>query len=207
MLHMIPGGVPPTDGRVFPVNADNDPRAVTMPNPSIQASRPTERRWAHLLSTVLFIAAIAFAAAAVYFYLTEDDSPDGPPRPVAEAGRNQFANVVAGLSDAGLEAKPGRYSAEANQLTQPGQTIEVEGQNLFVFIYPDADGAAAVAAREADAADLDPATLDLASKSAERPLSDGDELHIFQNSNVIAVLVGGDDDLVRTVQDVIDSLP
>lgn len=178
-----------------------------MPDPSIQASRPTQRRWAHLLSTVLFIAAIAFAAAALYFYLTQEDSPEGPPRPAAEAGRNEFAHVVGGLNDAGVEAKPGRYSAEANQLTQPGQTIEVNGQNLFVFIYPDAEGAAAVADREADAADLDPATLELASRSAERPLNDGEELHVFQNSNVIAVLVGGDDDLVQTVQDVINSLP
>lgn len=178
-----------------------------MPNLSTQVSRPTERRWAHLLSTVLFIAAIAFAAAAVYLYLTEDDSPGGPARPAAEAGRNEFAHIVGGLNDAGLEAKPGRYSAEANQLTQPGQTIEVSGQNLFVFIYPDAEGAAAVADRETDAADLDPATLELVSRSAERPLNDGEELHIFQNSNVIAILVGGDEDLVQSVQDVIEALP
>ena len=178
-----------------------------MPNPSIQASRPTERRWAHLLSTVLFIAAIAFAAAAVYFYFTDDGSPEGPPRPAAEAGRNEFRHIVEGLNEAGLDAKPGRYSATANQLEQPGQTIEVEGQNLFVFIYPHADGAGAVADREADAADLDPATLQLTSSDAERPLSDGEELHLFQNSNVTAILVGGDEDLVQSVQGVIDSLP
>lgn len=178
-----------------------------MPNPSTQSSRPTERRGAHLLSTVLFIAAIAFAAAAVYLYVTDDATPAGPARPAAEDGRNEFQHVVGGLNDAGLKAQPGRYSAEANQLTQPGQTIEVEGQNLFVFIYPDADGAVAVADREADAADLDPATLELKSRSAERPLSEGGELHVFQGSNVIGILVGGDDELVQKVQEVIESLP
>lgn len=176
---------------------------------SERASQPTNaprRGRAHLLSNLLFIAAIAFAAAAVYLYLNED-SGSGPARPAADAGRNEFHHVVEGLQDAGLEAQPGRYSAEANQLDQPGQTIEVEGQNLFVFIYVDADGDVAAADREADAADLDPATLEITSRSAERPLSEGEELHISQGSNVIGILVGGDEDLAQTVSDVIESLP
>jgi hypothetical protein len=182
-------------------------RAVIMSERAPQPSNSPQRRGAHLLSTLLFIAAIAFAAAAVYLYLTEDDVPPGPDRPAAEAGRNEFRHVVEGLQDAGLAAQPGRYSAEANQLEQPGQTIEVEGQNLFVFIYVDADGNVAAADREADAADLDPATLQLVSRSAERPLNEGEEVHIFQGSNVIGILVGGDDDLAQTVSGVIDSLP
>ena len=67
--------------------------------------------------------------------------------------------------------------------------------NAFVFIYPDADPAAAVAAREADAADVDPATLELSSRTAERPLNDGLDTHVFEASNVIVVLAGGDDEL------------
>jgi hypothetical protein len=183
------------------------PRAVTMSEPSAQTHKSSAQRWPHLLSTVLFIAAIAFAGAAVYLYFNESDTPSGPERPAAEAGRNEFAHIVGGLTDAGLSAQPGRYSAEANQLTQPGQTIEVEDHNLFVFIYPDADGATAVADREADAADLDPETLELTSRSAQRPLNEGEELHIFQGSNVVAILVGGDDDLATTIEDVIASLP
>ena len=178
-----------------------------MSDPSLQSSSLPARRWPHLLSTILFIAAIAFAGAAVYLYLNEDASPSGPARPAAEPGRNEFAHVVGGLNDAGLHAQPGRYSAEANQLTQPGQTIEVDGQNLFVFIYPDASGPAAVADREADAADLDPETLVLTSRSAKRPLSEGEDLHIFQGSNVVAILVGGDETLISAVGDVIASLP
>lgn len=185
----------------------SDTCVVIMPDaPTVNAQPPT-RRWAHLLSTVLFIAAIAFAAAAVYLYMTQDDSPSGPERPPAEVGRNEFAHVVGGLNDAGLDAQPGRYSAEANQLEQPGQTIEVGDHNLFVFIYPDASGEVAVADRQADAADLDPDTIELRSRSAERPLNEGEEVHIFEGSNVIAILVGGDDELVDTVRDVIESLP
>lgn len=178
-----------------------------MPSPSTLRTRPSPRRWPHLLSTVLFIAAIVFAAAAIYLFIEGNDTPEGPERPVAEAGRNEFANVVTGLKDAGLSAQPGRYSAETSQLTQPGQTIEVNDHNLFIFIYPDSNGDQAIADREADAADLDPATIELTSRSAERPLNEGEDVHIFQGSNVIAILVGGDEDLVSTVGDVIASLP
>lgn len=178
-----------------------------MQKPSATLSRPN-RSWAHRLSTILFIAAILFAAAAVYLYFTEDSTPDGPVVPTAEAGRNEFATVINALRDAGLDdVDPGRYTATANQLDQPGQVIEIGETNAFVFIYPDADPEAAVAAREADAADLDPETLELTARTAERPLNEDMETHVFESSNVIVVLAGGDEELVTTVQDAIESLP
>lgn len=179
-----------------------------MQTPPTNAPRPSSRTWANRLSTILFIAAILFAAAAIYLYVNEDSTPDGPVVPTAEAGRNEFATVIEALESAGLEdVEPGRYTASANQLEQPGQVIEIGEVNAFVFIYPDADPEAAVAAREADAADLDPETLELEARTAERPLNEGLETHVFQASNVIVVLAGGDDELVSTVQDAIESLP
>lgn len=178
-----------------------------MQTPPATTSRPN-RTWANHLSTILFIAAILFAAAAIYLYVAEDSSPDGPVAPTAEAGRNEFATVINALEDAGLEdVQPGRYTATANQLEQPGQVIEIGDVNAFVFIYPDADPAAAVAAREADAADLDPETLQLSARTAERPLNEEGETHVFQASNVIVALVGGDEELVSTVRDAIETLP
>lgn len=178
-----------------------------MQTPSATSSRPN-RSWAHRLSTILFIAAILFAAAAVYLYVTEDSTPDGPVAPTAEAGRNEFATVINALRDAGLDdVDPGRYTATASQLEQPGQVIEIGETNAFVFIYPDADPDAAVAAREADAADLDPETLELTARTAERPLNEDMETHVFEASNVIVVLAGGDEELVSTVRDAIESLP
>lgn len=175
--------------------------------PPHDAPRPS-RTWANRLSTVLFAAAILFAGLAVYLYFTEESSPQGPSVPTPESGRNGFANVIEALRDAGLEdVDPGRYTATADQLEQPGQVIEIGETNLFVFIYPDADPQAAVAAREADAADLDPETLVLTARQAERPLNENEESHVFQASNVIVVLVGGDDELVTMVQDAIDTLP
>lgn len=183
------------------------PGRVLMSDASTQPRRSSGPRWPHLLSTILFIAAIGFAVAAVYLYIDGKNTPSAPERPTAQPGLNEFASVVDGLKDAGLHAQPGRYTATANQLDQPGQTIEVNDHNLFVFIYPDADGEHAIADRKADATDLDPETLTLTSRSAERPLNEGEEVHIFQGSNVIAILVGGDDALVKSVGDVIASLP
>src|SRR5699024_2923695 len=119
----------------------------------------------------------------------------------------ELATVVDNLKDAGLDVDYGRYSAEANQLDQPGQAVEIDDHDLFVFLYPAGDGEQAVADREADAADLDTDTLELTSRRAERPLNEGEDVHVFQQSNVVAVLVGGDDDLVQSVGDVIESLP
>jgi hypothetical protein len=176
-------------------------------SPPHDPRRPS-RIWANRLSTVLFAAAIIFAGVAVYLYFIDESSPQGPTVPTPESGRNEFANVIEALRDAGLEdVDPGRYTATANQLEQPGQVIEAGEHNIFVFIYPDADPGAAVASREADAADLDPQTLKLTSRQAERPLNEGEETHIFQTSNVIVMLVGGDDDLVTTVQSAIETLP
>ena len=180
---------------------------MTTSNSTIARTRD-RRRGAHLLSTVLFIAALGFAAAAVYLYFFDDGSSDGPPPPPsAAAGRNEAANVMEGLKAAGLEPEYGRYTATANQLTPPGQAIVVDGYDLFIFIYVDEDGSAAIAAREADAADLDPATLSIESRSAERPIGAGEELHVFSNSNIVGVLVGGDAELVDKVGGVIESLP
>lgn len=178
-----------------------------MQTPSTHDATRPDRRWANRLSTILFIAAILFAGAAVYLYFMEEETPGGPSVPTAEAGRNELAQVLAAVQDAGLDADYGRYSAEANQLEQPGQTIEIGDTNLFAFIYPNDDREAAIEAREADAADLDPETLELRSRQAERPLNEGQETHIFQTSNVIVVLVGGDEELVAKVQDAIESLP
>jgi hypothetical protein len=196
--------------RRCPDRADADWTAtiVTTSDPSLTAPARPRRRGAHLLSTLLFIAAIAFAAAAAYLYFTEEDGNDGPPPPPsAEAGRNEAANVMEGLKAAGLKPEYGRFTATANQLRPPGQAIELGDASLYIFIYVDEDGAAAIADREADTADLDPATLTLESRSAERPLIDGDEVRAYQGSNIVGVLVGGDNELAGKVQNVIESLP
>ena len=180
---------------------------MTTSTPS-RSPAPAARRGAHLLSTLLFLAAIGFAGAAVYLYVTGDAGSDGPPPPpTAAPGRNEAATVMQALRDAGLEAEYGRYTATANQLDPPGQAVEIGDAHLYVFIYVDQSGPAAIAAREDDTADLDPQTLTLESRSARRPLTEGQEVHVFEASNIVGILVGGDDELVDRVGQAFASLP
>lgn len=165
------------------------------------------RRGAHILSTLLFVAAIGFAAVAVWFYLDEQrNQPDERVPPTAQPGQQNLGSVVAALQNAGVDAEVGRgTTALTDQLPdQRGQLVEVGGQELYVFIYT--DPSTGVADRQAASEALDPATLTLSTRSGQ-PLAAGQQLHVSAGSNVIAVLAGGDDELVRKVQEAIESLP
>jgi len=174
-----------------------------------QAARPSpprSRRGAHVLSTVLFLAAIGFAVAAVFLYLQDRDKTDERIPPTALPGQNQLATVLQAFKDAGLKADYGRTTGKSDQLNQPGQLLTVEGQNVYVYIYNDGDKDASVAERERQAANIDPESMKLTTPSG-KDLRNGEPLHIAQGSNVITVLVGGDEQLASQIQQVVEALP
>lgn len=174
---------------------------------SSPASQP--RRTSHILSMVLFVAAIGFAAAAVIvWYRDQSSSNDNPPPPTAEAGVYGLINVLTALQDAKISADYGRSPATAtsNQIDQPGQNLRVGDANVFIFIFPGADGASATGAREAAATDLDPATMTLLTTSGQDVI-DGKPVNVYQGANIVAVMVGGDAELQGEVQAVIEGLP
>lgn len=174
------------------------------------STTPAPRRSrAIVLSNILF--ALVAVAAIVIGYLYFFDNRffhDGPVAPTPEAGRNEFISVINALKDQGLEdVDPGRYSATADQLTVPGQVVEIGDLNAFVFVYNGATPEEAIAAREADAEDLNGDTVHISARISERSLNADQPVHIFQHSNIVVILVGGDDATVQHVQDAIDSLP
>ena len=177
-----------------------------MPSSFSSSARQPDRPWARRLSSLLFALALIFAALAIYLYIDERNNT-GPDVPTPIPGENEYISVVEALRAQDLSVNDGRYSARADQLQPFGQVIEIGDLNLFVFIYREGTPAESVAAREADAEDLDPETVQITSRQAERPLNEGQEVHIFQHSNIIAVLVGGDDATVQHVEDAINSLP
>lgn len=180
-----------------------------MPDRPASSRAPQPRRASHILSMVLFVAAIGFAAAAVIvWYRDQSSSTDNPPPPTAEAGVYGLINVLTALQDAKINADYGRSPATAtsNQLDQPGQNLRVGDANLFIFIFPGADGASAASAREGAAADLDAATMTLQTTSGQDVI-DGKPVNIYQGANIVAVMVGGDADLQAEVQAIIEGLP
>lgn len=162
-----------------------------------------------MLSNILFALVVISAVVVGYLYFFDDRFfNEGPEAPACEAGRNQLICVINALKEQDFDrVEPGRYTASTNQLSQPGQVIEINKLNAFLFIYPAATGEAGIKLREADSANLDPDSLQITARISERPLNEGEEIHIFEHSNVILVLVGGTDAEVAQVQAAIDTLP
>jgi len=173
-----------------------------------QATRSPRRNGPQVLSTLLFVAAIGFAAAAVYIWYMDDANESNElAAPTVEAGRYELVNVLNALEDADLEADFGRSPATAStdQLGLPGQNLEVEDTNVYIFIFSGADAATAAAAREEAFAGIDPAAMTLTTPSGN-DVSNGEPLSAYQGANVIAVLIGGDEDVRAQVQNVIEGL-
>lgn len=173
-----------------------------------RSPRPARRNGPQLLSTLLFVAAIGFAAAAVYIWFMDDSSDsDEPLASTVEAGRYELVNVLNALEDAGLEVDFGRSPATAStdQLDAPGQNLQVEDTNVFIFIFNADDAEVAASAREAAFTDVNPATMSLTTPSGN-DVSNGQPLTAYQGANIIAVLIGGDAELQTQVQAVIEGL-
>jgi hypothetical protein len=172
-------------------------------------STSPNRKRALALSNILFALMLVAAGVVAYLYFVDGAFfQEGPPPPACEAGRNEFICVIYALRDQDLDrVEPGRYTASANQLTQPGQVIEINKLNAFLFIYPAASPAEAIAAREADAADLDPETLQITARISDRPLNEGQEIHIYQQSSYILIVVGGSDEELAKIEAAVQSLP
>lgn len=173
-------------------------------------SRSSRSRSAQVLSTVLFVAAIGFAAAAAWIWFT-DDSRSGPgtPTPAQTAEEIDLAQVLGVLktTDDGWEYSRSPAAARSNQLDMPGQALKLDGRLLFVFIFTGASSGDRVAAAEEAAARVDLDTMTLTTTSGKVLNADGQPLHLAQHSNVIAILLGGDDALAADVQEALDLLP
>lgn len=173
------------------------------------SNTPPNRNRALVLSNILFALMIVAAGVVAYLYFVDDRFfQEGPNPPACEEGRNELICVVTALKDQDLEnVELGRYTASANQLSQPGQVIEIGEVNAFLFIYPGGTADDAIAAREAESAKLDPATLEITARISERPLNEGEEIHVYEQSNFILIVVGGSEEDLAKVQSAVDSLP
>lgn len=174
-------------------------------------ARSRRSRTAQWLSTVLFIVAIGFAAAAIWLMLT-DDSTSGPngPEPAQSVEQIDLAQVLGVLktSDDDWDYSRSPSGARANQIQMPGQALKLDDDRLlFVFIFTGASGDDRVAAREQAAEQVDLDTMTLTTTSGTVLNADGQPLYMAQHSNVIGILLGGDEALAGEVQEALDRLP
>ncbi len=173
-----------------------------------QSKAPTRSR-PHLLSTVLFVAALGFAGAAiVLWYLDDSGNENDPPIPTATPGLYGLVNVLQALEDAGLDGDYGRSpaAADSNQIPTPGQHLRADGHSIYVFIFTGTDASAAAEARATTMAGIDPATMTLTTRTSGADVTSGDPVTVYDGANVIAVLIGGDSETQQMVQSAIESL-
>jgi hypothetical protein len=157
-----------------------------------------------LLSWALFAASIALFAAVAYVYWEDRNDEEQIPTPPSNPGRNEMINVKQALEAQDLEVEFLRTGgARSDDLTPAGQGLTVDDATLYVFIYPEGP-----VAREEETEELqeqNPASLTLLD-NRRTPIPGGPP-RVFMGSNVVAALVGGDDELAGKVQAAIEGLP
>lgn len=170
---------------------------------------PPNRKRAIMISNVLFALTFVAAAVVAYLYFFDDRFfSDGPEPPACEVNSSELACVVSALQEQDFDSVDyGRYTASADQLSQPGQVVVIDDMNGFVFVYPAGSKEEGIRLREADGADIDPETIMITSRTSDRPLNEGEDVFIVQHSNIIFVLVGGTEADHAKVQDAVESLP
>jgi hypothetical protein len=167
-----------------------------------------QRRGPHILSTLLFLTAIGFAAFASYLYWDEQQKDKNEPTPPpAASGEYTLAQVKSALDEAGLSTDFGRTTGDADQIPGvPGQPIMANGNEVYIYIFSASDGPGAIALAEETFAKIDPEMITLTRKSSGDEIDPDKEKNVFQGSNIIAVMVGGEPEDVEKVQAAIEGL-
>jgi hypothetical protein len=165
----------------------------------MQRPKPVRTGRTYLSWALFALSAALFIAVGVMWYQDRNDDPQSAPIP-STPGHNEAINVKEALEaqDLTVSFQPG--GGRANALSVAGQLFEVDGAQLYVFIYPEG-----VAQREEDTEMIDPAEVVVANTRGT-PVAGGPP-KVYAGSNIIGVLYGGDNAVAAKVQRAIEGLP
>ena len=174
------------------------------PNPN--EAPPPRRGWP--LSSLFFLglSAVLAVLAVLLFTGTLRIGQTTPPPPPPTPGQLETIDVVRALQAQGLTVEQRPRGLPRGEFSAPGQELAVDGQPLYLFIFPNPD----VAASEVAAADplaVAPASTMPTPGEGDVPSPDAAPPAIVQGSNVVVALPGGDDDLRAKVRAAIEGLP
>jgi hypothetical protein len=154
---------------------------------------------ARLLSTILYaVSAILIVVVVVLYFRDRGHDTQEPPTPPSVAGQNQLINVIDAFQKQGLTATAGPGGAHVDELTPPGQHLDVNGKTVYIFVYASPDD------RKTDTDGVDFANLTLTASNTPVP---PDQLKVSAESNIVAVLVDGDDALAAKIEAGMKALP
>jgi hypothetical protein len=162
-------------------------------------ARPARTGRTYLSWALFALSAALFIAVGVMWYQDRDNGEQTAPIPITP-GRNEAINVKQALEAEGLKVTFAPGGGRSNELTVAGQLLEVDGAQLYVYIYPQG-----VAQREEDTGNVDPADM-IVVNTRGTPVAGGPP-KVFIGSNVVAVLYGGSDETAGKVQRAIEGLP
>lgn len=174
-------------------------------------STPGRQRSSQLLSTILFVAAIGFAAAALWVWYTDDSTsgPGAPPR-AETIGGIDLAQVLVVLEeqDDGWDYSRNPATASTDQFSTPGQVLQHgDDELLLVFIFTGADDEEKIAARERASEQVDLESAVFTSPSGNVVNEDGGPLYKAEHGNVMTILIGGTEERNAEIQTALDNLP
>lgn len=177
-----------------------EPKTRRSARPDVAAPEAAnqEKKKSNALSNLFAVAAIVLAILAVALYLRPGSGV--APIPTAAPGGNQIVNVTGALKAQGLDVQqPQGLFIPVGTLQVPGQGVEIDGHPGFIFLYPDT-AAALADAQDAAPDDVTPQTL------MGTPTPEG-ERRAVQGSNVVVLLIGGDEQTWQKVQAAVAGLP
>lgn len=148
---------------------------------------------------LLGLSAILFAAVAVLWYRDNNDKAKVAPPPTSAPGRNTAIQVKVALEAQGLKVAFSPGGGRSDELSVAGQLIDVSGEQLYIFIYPEGPEQL-----QEDTVDLDLAEIGVVNTRGT-PVATGTP-QVFAGSNVIAALYGTSSDVATKVQAAIEGL-
>lgn len=104
---------------------------------------PPARRGVNWSSLIFGLIAAALFAVAVWMAWPMLTGGGAPAPPTGVAGQLQAVHVTDALTAQGLTVEQNQGFVPIGALSVPGQGATVDGVPLFIFIYPDAETAAA----------------------------------------------------------------
>lgn len=158
------------------------------------------KRRAYLSWALLGLSAALFIAVAVLWYRDRGSEPKVPPPPTSVPGQNQAIHVKTALEAQGLKAAFAPGGGRSPELSVAGQLLDVGGEQLYVFIYPEGPDQLA-----ADTAELDLTEVTVVNTRGT-PVAAGAP-QVVAGSNVIAVLYGSSSEVAAKVRAAIEGLP
>jgi hypothetical protein len=177
---------------------DVSPEQSDLAAPPIARAKPkrTLRVW---ISYVLFAVSAALFVIVLVMYIRGRNDDDALPPPSVPAGENRLIDVRDALNNAGLKAEFGRGANRASGVSEVAQLIEIDGETIYVFIYPDPTQ------RQRDQDALASSSLEILN-TLGTPIAENPP-YIYGGSNVLVAVYSDDESLREKIQTAIEGLP